>query len=100
MRHASLRNVIERAYGVIKKRFPALKLMNSYPFHIQVDIVMSCFMLHNFIRRNKEYDDEFDVLDDDDFELYDDDFEHDVADYVDGDGNAAASLAWRDDIAS
>jgi len=74
LRHASLRNVIERAYGVIKKRFPALRSMASYPFHVQVDIVMSCFMLHNFIRRNKEYNDEFDVLDDGDFELNDADF--------------------------
>ncbi len=61
---------------------------------------MSCFMLHNFIRRNKEYEDEFDVLDDDDFELYDDDFDHDDVDYVEGGGNAAAAVAWRDDIAT
>ncbi|KAJ9543759.1 hypothetical protein OSB04_023466 [Centaurea solstitialis] len=30
--HAQLRNVIERAYAVLKARFPILKQMASYPF--------------------------------------------------------------------
>ncbi len=61
---------------------------------------MSCFMLHNFIRRNKEYNDEFDVLDDGDFELNDADFVADDVDYVEDPANAAAATAWRDDIAT
>ncbi|KAK9076682.1 hypothetical protein SSX86_005016 [Deinandra increscens subsp. villosa] len=49
--HAQLRNVIERAYGVLKARFPILKQMAPYPFPIQRDIVIACFAIHNFIRK-------------------------------------------------
>ncbi|XP_024979053.1 uncharacterized protein LOC112516268 [Cynara cardunculus var. scolymus] len=49
--HAQLRNVIERAYGVLKARFPILKQMAPYPFSIQKDVVIACFAIHNFIRK-------------------------------------------------
>ncbi|KAI3708333.1 hypothetical protein L2E82_37500 [Cichorium intybus] len=49
--HAQLRNVIERAYGVLKKRFPILKQMAPYPFSVQRDVVIACFAVHNFIRK-------------------------------------------------
>ncbi|KAI3758840.1 hypothetical protein L6452_06412 [Arctium lappa] len=49
--HAQLRNVIERAYGVLKARFPILRQMAPYPFPIQKDVVIACFAIHNFIRR-------------------------------------------------
>ena len=54
---------------MVKKRFPTLNKMSSYPFHVQVDIVMSCFLMHNFIRRNQLYLDLFDILDDDDLDI-------------------------------
>ena len=41
--HAKLRNVIERAYGVLKVRFPILKRMAPFPFSLQRDIVVACF---------------------------------------------------------
>lgn len=49
--HAQLRNVIERAYGVLKARFPILKQMAPFAFPIQRDIVIACFAIHNFIRK-------------------------------------------------
>ena len=49
LRHSSLRNVVERTYGVLKNRFPILKNMTAYPFDIQVEMVISCMILHNFI---------------------------------------------------
>ncbi|XP_052622450.1 uncharacterized protein LOC128127798 [Lactuca sativa] len=49
--HAQLRNVIERAYGVLNARFPLLKQMAPYPFPIQRDIVIACVAVHNFIRK-------------------------------------------------
>ncbi|XP_023750855.2 uncharacterized protein LOC111899220 [Lactuca sativa] len=49
--HAKLRNVIERAFGVLKARFPILKRMAPFPFVTQRNIAMACFALHNFIRR-------------------------------------------------
>ncbi|KAI3506103.1 hypothetical protein L1887_28459 [Cichorium endivia] len=49
--HAKLRNVIERAYGVLKARFPILKRMAPFPFVTQRNITIACFALHNFIRK-------------------------------------------------
>ena len=51
LRHSSLRNVIERTYGVIKKRFTILSLMRPYSFEFQCAIVLSAFFVHNFIRK-------------------------------------------------
>ncbi|KAL0438916.1 UNVERIFIED_CONTAM: hypothetical protein Slati_2374600 [Sesamum latifolium] len=53
--HSQLRNVIERAFGVLNKRFPILQWgMPSYLLNHQVDIVIACCTLHNFIRRDDE----------------------------------------------
>ncbi|KAL0431395.1 UNVERIFIED_CONTAM: hypothetical protein Sradi_0765500 [Sesamum radiatum] len=50
--HSRLRNVIERAFGVLKKRFPILQWgIPNYLLNHQVDIVIACCTLHNFIRR-------------------------------------------------
>lgn len=49
--HAQLRNVIERAYGVLKARFPILKQMAPFPFTKQRNVVIACFAIHNFIRK-------------------------------------------------
>ena len=48
--HSSLRNVIERTFGVTKKKWKILSTMPSYPFQIQVYIVIACIALHNYIR--------------------------------------------------
>ena len=49
--HTRLRNVIERAFGVVKARFPILKKMAPYSFAAQTKIVMTCFSIHNFLRQ-------------------------------------------------
>ncbi|KAJ9702946.1 hypothetical protein PVL29_004619 [Vitis rotundifolia] len=49
--HARLRNVIERAFGVVKARFPILKRMTPYSFTTQIKIVLACFSIHNFLRQ-------------------------------------------------
>ncbi|XP_062112820.1 uncharacterized protein LOC133823950 [Humulus lupulus] len=59
-RHSSLRNVIERCFGVLKARFPILKQMPSYDLRIQKYIVIACCGIHNFIRTNAEADVYFD----------------------------------------
>lgn len=50
-RHASLRNVIERCFGVLKKRFPILSTGTEpfYSFEVMTDIVLACCILHNFL---------------------------------------------------
>jgi hypothetical protein len=49
-RHALLRNFIERAIGVLKKRFPLLKVGNHYPIESQIRIHAACVVFHNIIR--------------------------------------------------
>lgn len=69
--HARLRNIIERAYGVLKSRFPILKQMAPYPFLVQRDIVIACIAVHNFIRMEKIDDNlfaEFDNADEEEEE--------------------------------
>ncbi|KAK9053692.1 hypothetical protein SSX86_024766 [Deinandra increscens subsp. villosa] len=63
--HAQLRNVIERAYGVLKARFPILKQMAPFPFRTQRDIVIACFAVHNFIRKWNIHDELFMSCDED-----------------------------------
>jgi hypothetical protein len=97
LRHASLRNIIERAFGILKKRFPIFELMHSYSLHLQINLVLCGVMIHNYIRRNQGYEDEYDNIDDDVGE-------------VDNEGGAAVeeeehhgpegTSAWRDQIAT
>jgi len=50
LRHAQLRNHIERAIGVLKMRYPILKAASAYDIETQVDISVACCLTHNFIR--------------------------------------------------
>ena len=48
--HSSLRNCIERTFGVWKARFKILKGINNYLMDKQKMIPVACAVLHNFIR--------------------------------------------------
>lgn len=51
LRHASLRNAIERSFGVLKRRFPIVR-SSQEPFYscdTQSDIFVACCILHNFL---------------------------------------------------
>jgi len=50
LRHAQARNVIERIFGVVKKRFRILSLGPEYNLSIQAQIPAALCALHNFIR--------------------------------------------------
>ncbi|ETV67533.1 hypothetical protein H257_16264 [Aphanomyces astaci] len=50
LRHAMLRNVVERIFGVLKKRFPVMSSPVEYSIGFQVDMVLSLCTVHNFIR--------------------------------------------------
>lgn len=63
--HSSLRSVIERTFGVTKKKWPILGSMPSFSFRTQVKIVFACMALHNFIRLNAQFDLEFARAEDD-----------------------------------
>ena len=51
LRHASLRNVIERIFGIFKSRFTIFKTAPPFPFRTQTELVSACVGLHNFLRK-------------------------------------------------
>jgi DDE superfamily endonuclease len=55
-RHAQLRNVVERTFGVLKKRFKILTVMAPYKYKKQCRIVIVCCILHNFIKIQNDND--------------------------------------------
>ncbi|KAM3301432.1 hypothetical protein P3S67_015934 [Capsicum chacoense] len=61
--YAQLRNVIKRSYGVLKARFPILNKMAPYPINIQRDVVIACFAVNNFIRKERINDELFNQFD-------------------------------------
>jgi len=50
LRHASLRNVIERIFGVIKKKYQILRTPSEYSIETQTRIIIACCIVHNFVR--------------------------------------------------
>jgi len=94
LRHAMARNIIERTIGVWKRRFPILDKMPSYPFLKQIDIVIACALISNWIRLNAEYDDVFDG-----FRVeHEDEVNDEEADDPDEEETAILN-GWRDGIA-
>ncbi|XP_025818423.1 uncharacterized protein LOC112894820 isoform X2 [Panicum hallii] len=61
--HSSLRNVVERAFGVLKMKWRMLLKVPSYPPAKQARIIVACMALHNFIRESKLMDEHFDRCD-------------------------------------
>ncbi|XP_008231748.1 PREDICTED: putative nuclease HARBI1 [Prunus mume] len=51
LRHASLRNVIERIFGIFKSRFTIFKSAPPFLFNTQAELVLACATLHNFLRK-------------------------------------------------
>ena len=49
-RHSFLRNVIERCFGILKARFPVLKMMPRYKPCRQGNVMRVYCTIHNFIR--------------------------------------------------
>lgn len=54
--HSSLRSCVERCFGVLKKRFRMLTVMPNYAIPTQIDLIIICFLLHNYILENTHHD--------------------------------------------
>ena len=67
----------------------------GYSFPVQAKLVVACFGIHNFIRVNQGYEDEYDIPDE---EEEDDFFAASSVDIDEADDSAFSS--YRDDIAS
>jgi DDE superfamily endonuclease len=50
LRHSSARNTIERAFGLLKKRWSILRDPSFFEKKTQIRIINACFILHNFLR--------------------------------------------------
>jgi hypothetical protein len=50
LRHASLRNVIERIFGLVKRKYQILRSPSEYAIETQTRIILACCTLHNFVR--------------------------------------------------
>ena len=71
--HSSLRNVIERSFGVLKMKWPILLNLPSYPVNKQSKIIVACIAFHSFIKECDLEDSHFqeDVEDDSPHLIYD-----------------------------
>nr|CAD1818510.1 unnamed protein product [Ananas comosus var. bracteatus] len=55
-RHTQLRNVVEKAFGILKKRFKVLRQVTPFPYKVQCRIDLACCVIHNFIKRHQGSD--------------------------------------------
>ncbi|KAK9274302.1 hypothetical protein L1049_019116 [Liquidambar formosana] len=56
MKHSSARNVIERCFGLLKRRWAILRSPSFYPVKIHNQIIVACVLLHNHITREMPTD--------------------------------------------
>ena len=92
-----MRNVIERIFGVVKRKFKILGQVAEYSIDTQVDLVLALCGLYNFIRQHEDIDHELAEI-----ELEDD--EEAEANEVKGTGNKymnnkreeIAQQMWKD----
>ncbi|KAG8380517.1 hypothetical protein BUALT_Bualt06G0023900 [Buddleja alternifolia] len=101
MKHSSARNVIERAFGLIKKRWAVLRSPTWYPVKVQNRIIMACCLLHNLIQREMavdplEYELERDVVE----EILAQDPEEVEAEYITTVENSNEWTNWRHNLAT
>ena len=51
MKHSSIRNVIDRTFGLLKGLWAILRAKSFYPIKTQGKIIIACCLLHNHIRQ-------------------------------------------------
>ena len=69
-RHCSLRIIVEQAFGALKRRFKVLDDASPFfPYETQVDIVIACCIIHNWVIEDGS--DEFNEPDDNDEDTQD-----------------------------
>ncbi|KAK3212274.1 hypothetical protein Dsin_016980 [Dipteronia sinensis] len=93
--HSKLRNVIERAFGVLKARFPILKRMSLYSLYTQKYIVIACITLHNFLRQISIDDELFSQYDDEELIMENDNANHQLPSTNNSSGTSNAVFMQR-----
>lgn len=100
--HSSLRNCIERIFGILKNKWRILKGIPHFDLVTQKRIIIACCVLHNFIRDSNLRDKQFDRCD------ADEDYMPKVqrqtitlpTDHVSGELHTRGMNGTRDDIAN
>ena len=100
-KHSSLRNIIERCFGVLKTRLPILRMMPCYKPSRQPTIVVACCTLHNWIRLSTQNDQLFREYEVEDLSIEGEEESTSSRNHsIDlSDESAAAMAACRDQIA-
>ncbi|KAA0065893.1 retrotransposon protein [Cucumis melo var. makuwa] len=94
MKHSSARNVIERAFGVLKGRWAILRGKSYYPVEVQCCTILACCLLHNLINREMT---NFDI--EDNIDEVDSTHATTVADDIHYIETSNEWSQWRDDLA-
>ncbi|KAL0543745.1 hypothetical protein IC582_018849 [Cucumis melo] len=66
MKHSSARNVIERAFSVLKGRWAIIRGRSYHPLQVQCRTILACVLLHNLINREMTYCNDVDDVDEGD----------------------------------
>ncbi|XP_020080156.1 uncharacterized protein LOC109703845 [Ananas comosus] len=61
-RHTHLRNVVVKAFGILKRRFKIFRQATPFPYKVQCRITLACCVIYNFIKRHQENDMYFNML--------------------------------------
>ncbi|XP_052117747.1 protein ALP1-like [Arachis duranensis] len=99
-KHSSTRNVIERCFGLLKKRWTILRSPSFYPIRVQSHIIITCCLLQNFIRMNMDVDPEEDATLLQEHIPVGDDTIVDEADTIDVVESSHEWTQWREDLAT
>ncbi|KAL5553402.1 hypothetical protein UlMin_040803 [Ulmus minor] len=74
LKHSSARNIVERAFGLLKGRWAIFRGRSYYLIKIQCRIILACCLLHNLIRSEMALDPlEHTALEDNDIDSEDED---------------------------
>ena len=56
LRHSSLRTATERGFGILMSRFRSINGKSFWSYETQVDVVLTCCIIHNHIMGVDSYD--------------------------------------------
>ncbi|KAK6136850.1 hypothetical protein DH2020_029405 [Rehmannia glutinosa] len=96
MTHSKAHNVIERAFGLLKKRWAILRSQTFYDIKVQNRMIMACVLLHNFIRLELHVDPIEELSSDDDEDDHED---NENVDFIDTVEPSQFWTNWRDNLA-
>ncbi|KAK3184962.1 hypothetical protein Dsin_032248 [Dipteronia sinensis] len=98
MKRSQARNIIERCFGLLKKRWAILRSPSFYPIRFQGRMIIACALLHNFIRMYMDVDpEEYTSVTLDDLPIGKD--APDELESIDAVEGSDEWSQWRDDLA-